>query len=198
MNGCRRFSSGVRGTYPAHLNPENTVGTMQSIEHTLRALERVATQQQERADYLQKTLADYQAQANRPFEHEERLKELLVRQAQVNSLLDLDKGERHRLIPESRHDFMLRGRIAPHHHHLRSYRSPQINNPPGRRAAYRPKPGILVDIAITRIPQNRRFCKSYFLATGELAPIFGPSGRLLCNRNGENHHAIRPSSTAHR
>ena len=82
------------GTYPAHLNPENTVGTVQSIEHTLRSLERVATQQQERADYLQKTLADYQAQANRPFEHEERLKELLVRQAQVNALLDLDKGER--------------------------------------------------------------------------------------------------------
>jgi hypothetical protein len=82
------------GTYPTHLNPENTVGTVQSIEHTLRSLERVATQQQERADYLQKTLTDYQAQANRPFEHEERLKELLVRQAQVNSLLDLDKGER--------------------------------------------------------------------------------------------------------
>src|ERR1039457_691293 len=82
------------GMYPAHLNPENTVGTVQSIEHTLRSLERAATQQQERADYLQKTLTDYQAQANRPFEHEERLKELLVRQAQVNSLLDLDKGER--------------------------------------------------------------------------------------------------------
>ena len=72
----------------------STVGTVQSIEHTLRSLERVATQQQDCADYLQKTLADYQAQANRPFEHEERLKELLVRQAQINALLDLDKGER--------------------------------------------------------------------------------------------------------
>jgi hypothetical protein len=82
------------GTYRAHLNPENTLGTVQSIEHTLRSLERVATQQQERADYLQKTLADYQAQADRPFEHEARLKELLVRQAQINALLDFDKGER--------------------------------------------------------------------------------------------------------
>jgi len=82
------------GTYPAHLNPENTVGTLQSIEHTLRSLEKVATQQQERADYLQKTLTDYQAQANRSFEHGTRLKELLVRQEQINSLLDLDKGER--------------------------------------------------------------------------------------------------------
>jgi hypothetical protein len=82
------------GTYPAHLNPENTVGTVQSIEHAPRSLERVATQQQERADYLQKTLSDYQTQANRPFEHEARLKELLVRQEQINALLDLDKGER--------------------------------------------------------------------------------------------------------
>jgi hypothetical protein len=82
------------GMYPAHLNPENTVGTVQSIEHTLRSLERVATQQQERADYLQKTLTDYLAQANRPFEHEARLKELLVRQEQINAMLDLDKGER--------------------------------------------------------------------------------------------------------
>jgi hypothetical protein len=82
------------GTYSAHLNPENTAGTVQSIEHTLRSLERVATQQQERADHLQKTLTDYQAQANRPFEPEARLKELLVRQDQINALLDLDKGER--------------------------------------------------------------------------------------------------------
>ena len=82
------------GMYPAHLNPENTVGTVQSIEHTLRSLERVATQQQERADYLQKTLTDYQAQANRSFEHGTRLKELLVRQEQINALLDLDKSER--------------------------------------------------------------------------------------------------------
>jgi hypothetical protein len=82
------------GMYPAHLNPENTVGTVQSIEHTLRSLERVVTQQQERADYLQKTLTDYQTQANRPFEHDTRLKELLVRQEQINALLDLDKGER--------------------------------------------------------------------------------------------------------
>jgi hypothetical protein len=81
------------GTYSAHLNPENTVGTLQSIEHTLRSLERVAMLQQERADYLPKTPNDYQAQANRPFEHEVRLRELLVRQEQINSLLDLDKGE---------------------------------------------------------------------------------------------------------
>jgi hypothetical protein len=31
--------------------------------------------------------------ADRPFEHEERLKQLLARQAEINSLLDLDKGD---------------------------------------------------------------------------------------------------------
>ena len=82
------------GTYVAHLNPENPIGTVQSMEHTLRSLEKVAAQQQERMDQLQMTLADYEAQANRPFEHEAQLKELFARQAQVNALLDLDKGER--------------------------------------------------------------------------------------------------------
>jgi hypothetical protein len=53
--------------------------------------------------------------------------------------------------PESRHAFTLRGRISPRHHHLRSYRSPKINNPPGRRAEYRPKPGI------SRGSQSREF-----------------------------------------
>ncbi len=37
--------------------------------------------------------ADYQAQAQRPFEHEARLKELLARQAQLNAALDLDKSD---------------------------------------------------------------------------------------------------------
>jgi hypothetical protein len=39
-------------------------------------------------------LGDYQEQLGKPFEHEARLKDLLVKQAQLNALLDLDKGER--------------------------------------------------------------------------------------------------------
>jgi hypothetical protein len=42
---------------------------------------------------IEKELADYQLQADRPFEHEERLKQLLARQAEIDSLLDLDKGD---------------------------------------------------------------------------------------------------------
>ncbi|MGA7926380.1 MAG: hypothetical protein WCA20_10305 [Candidatus Sulfotelmatobacter sp.] len=42
---------------------------------------------------MEKALADYQVQADKPFDHEARMKELLVRQAQLNAALDLDKNE---------------------------------------------------------------------------------------------------------
>lgn len=38
-------------------------------------------------------LAAYQAQADKPFDHEARMKDLLVRQSQLNAALDLDKNE---------------------------------------------------------------------------------------------------------
>ena len=82
-----------RATYSANLNPANPVGTVQSIEHTLRNLDKLAAEQQNRVARIEKELADYQSQADRPFEHEERLKQLLARQAELNSLLDLDKGD---------------------------------------------------------------------------------------------------------
>ena len=81
------------GTYSAHINADNPIGTMQSIEHTLRALDRAAADEQQQLQRLEKTLTDYQAQAKRPFEHEARLKELLARQAQLNAALDLDKSD---------------------------------------------------------------------------------------------------------
>ena len=47
----------------------------------------------------EKTLADFQTQANKPFEQEQKLRELLARQAQVNAALDLDKNE-HQVAPD--------------------------------------------------------------------------------------------------
>jgi N12 class adenine-specific DNA methylase len=82
-----------RATYSANLNAANPVGTVQSIEHTLRNLDKLATEQQIRVARIEKELADYQSQADRPFEHEARLRQLLARQAEINSLLDLDKGD---------------------------------------------------------------------------------------------------------
>ena len=82
-----------RATYSANLNSTNPVGTVQSIEHTLRSLDKLAADQGNRVARIEKELADYQLQADRPFEHEERLNLLLARQAEIDSLLDLDKGD---------------------------------------------------------------------------------------------------------
>lgn len=79
-------------TYSANLNPDNPVGTVQSM-HALRALDRLATEEHREIEQLQKKLTDYQTQADRAFEHETRLKELLGRQMELNAALDLDKGE---------------------------------------------------------------------------------------------------------
>jgi hypothetical protein len=81
-----------RATYSANLNAANPIGTVQSIEHTLSNLDRLAVDQQNRASRIEKELADYRVQADRPFEHEERLKQLLGRQAELNSLLTSTKA----------------------------------------------------------------------------------------------------------
>jgi N12 class adenine-specific DNA methylase len=105
----------VRGqaTYSANLNATNPVGTVQSIEHALRNLDKLADDQRNRAARIEKELADYQTQANRPFEHEERLKQLLARQAEINSLLDLDKGDQQGAAPVPDRDEPDVGRTAP-------------------------------------------------------------------------------------
>jgi hypothetical protein len=80
-------------TYRANLNPENPLGTIQSIEHVLRGLDRMAEDEQREIERQEKALADYRAQMGRTFEHEARLSELLAKQAQLNAALDLDKHE---------------------------------------------------------------------------------------------------------
>ena len=86
----------VRGAamYKAQLNAENPLGTMQSIEHALRGLDKAVADERERAARAEKMLGDFEAQSGKPFEHEARIKELLGRQAELNAALDLDKGER--------------------------------------------------------------------------------------------------------
>ena len=85
----------VRGkaTYSANLNPANPVGTVQSIEHTLRSLDRLVADQQSQLQRIEKELADYQSQAEHPFEYQQKLAELLKRQSELYAALDLDKGD---------------------------------------------------------------------------------------------------------
>jgi hypothetical protein len=95
----------VRGKeiYKANLNPDNPLGTISSIEHILRGLDRRGEDAQQEIERQEKALSDYRAQLGRPFEHEARLKELLVRQAQLNACLDLDKHEA-QIVDEPRED----------------------------------------------------------------------------------------------
>jgi hypothetical protein len=85
----------IRGkeTYKANLNPESPLGTIASIEHILRGLDRLAEKEQQEIERQEKALADYRAQMGRQFEHEARLAQLLAKQAQLNAALDLDKHE---------------------------------------------------------------------------------------------------------
>jgi hypothetical protein len=82
-----------RETYRANLNPGSPSGTIASIEHSLRGLDRKAEDEQLEIEQKEKALADYRAQLGRPFEHEPRLRELMTKQAQLNAALDLDKHE---------------------------------------------------------------------------------------------------------
>lgn len=59
---------------------------------------------------MEKTLADYQAQDNKPFEHEVRMKDLLLRQAQLNAALDLDKNEK-QVAPPAKEDVVGVGEV---------------------------------------------------------------------------------------
>jgi hypothetical protein len=82
------------GTYTATLNPTNPVGTIQSIEYALRSLERMAERETEKLQQLESDLAAYRRELGKPFEHETRLKELLLKQAELNAALDLHKAMR--------------------------------------------------------------------------------------------------------
>jgi len=75
------------------LGRDDTVGTIQSVERTLRNPDKHAGDQQSRVIQIQKEVLDYQAPAERPAEYEKRLKQWLARQAEPNAVQDLDKGE---------------------------------------------------------------------------------------------------------
>jgi hypothetical protein len=85
----------IRGKeiYRANLNPQSPLGTIASIDAALRSLDRKAEDEQREIEQKEKALSDYKGQLNRPFEHEVRLKELLVKQAQLNAALDLGKHD---------------------------------------------------------------------------------------------------------
>jgi N12 class adenine-specific DNA methylase len=85
----------LRGThtYEANVNPESALGTIAGIENVLRRLDGYVEEERGEIARKEKALADYSAQLHRPFEHEEQLRELLVKQEEINHQLDLGKSE---------------------------------------------------------------------------------------------------------
>jgi N12 class adenine-specific DNA methylase len=82
------------GLYRANVNAENPLGTMQSLEHALRGLDRAMEEERANLARAEKTLGDFQEQLGKRFEHEARLNQLIRRQEELNAALDLDKNER--------------------------------------------------------------------------------------------------------
>ena len=85
----------VRGAalHEANLNAENPTGTVQSIDYTLRSFERSAERERERLQQFEAKHKTFQLELNKPFEHEARLQELLLKQTELNDSLDLNKSD---------------------------------------------------------------------------------------------------------
>lgn len=85
----------IRGkhSYRVNFNPDSGAGTIARIENVLRHLDTDSKEEKSKYERWEKALTEYQGQLHIPFEHEDRLRELLIKQQQVNSQLDLDKGD---------------------------------------------------------------------------------------------------------
>jgi len=79
--------------YEANLNAENALGTIASMEHALRRLDGYADGEQAAMARMEKALDDYRQQLNLPFEYEDQLRELFLKQQEINRSLDLDKSD---------------------------------------------------------------------------------------------------------
>ena len=89
-------STYLRGaaTYTVNFNPDSPIGTLMSIERTLAGLETVQSRLESDLERDEKALAEYKLQREKPFEHDDRLKELLAEQTRLNAALDLDKSDK--------------------------------------------------------------------------------------------------------
>lgn len=82
------------GQYTQPTDAKTADGLLRSLEGMPLSLEKVVAYCDREIEAKQKRLADLLDHMNQPFEHEEKLAELLREQAEINSLLDLDKSDR--------------------------------------------------------------------------------------------------------
>src|SRR6202007_1665967 len=99
----REVTAYLRGfaAYTFHHNLENPLGTIMSIERTLRGFEAIQGRLESDIARDQKELAEYRVESEKPFEYEEQLKQSLVKQAQLNAELDLGKDDKQAVTAES-------------------------------------------------------------------------------------------------
>jgi hypothetical protein len=80
-----------RRVYTAH-HSDNPQGMVRVIENVANGLEGRLSEVHEDLARAEKRLADILMELAKPFDKEERLTQLLVRQREINAALDLDKG----------------------------------------------------------------------------------------------------------
>lgn len=80
-----------RRAYVAH-HSDNPIGMVRVIENVANALEGRLAEVHEDLARAEKRLVDILAEISKPFDKEDRLSQLLVRQREINASLDLDKG----------------------------------------------------------------------------------------------------------
>lgn len=97
------ISTFLRGqaVYTVNYNPDSPIGTLMSVERTIRGFETVQARLESDIQRDEKALAEYKLQSEKAFEHEKRLKELLAEQARLNAALDLDKDDKQAVVAVS-------------------------------------------------------------------------------------------------
>jgi len=91
MSGADIVVKGA-GTHTANVG-STALGTIRSVEYAVQNLEEVAATMEQRMAETRKRIFDLQVQTGQPFEYEQRLASLSLRQAEIDDALDLTKGQ---------------------------------------------------------------------------------------------------------
>jgi N12 class adenine-specific DNA methylase len=84
----------IRGKndYAANIS-DSSLGTVSSLEHTIRSLDDRRTTYRENFANTQRRIEELQPHAHKPFEHDEKLQSLILRQQEILNDLDLTKNQ---------------------------------------------------------------------------------------------------------
>jgi hypothetical protein len=72
---------------------ESGLGTIRSVEHAAQSIDQRLSDTKEATAQAEIRLAEFQKQENQPFEHEEKLQQLVARQQEIVKVLDITKNQ---------------------------------------------------------------------------------------------------------